>query len=319
MARRARLLACASALLAALLLTGSAGAERFERHATPEPGDVVHIWLERGDVVVTSHSEPSLRVEVETRGIGAGGVDVEFAREAGSTVVVRQRLAEWIQHMRVGPGVVTRIALPDRSSATLHLGEGRVSLESLWADVSVHVARGDATAASGRGGLAVVAARGAIRVADWTGALELRARDRIAVARVRGDVDAETDGGPVAATGIEGSFRAHTHGGALDVDGLFGTVAAETRGGPAVVRFAGPPRGSVDAAEGGISLVLPALASTRLDAHTPGGRVHLAPDLAWVGSLEPTRVRARLRRGGQDLTLRARDADIRLAADRLGP
>lgn len=104
-----------AALLALLLgAAGPAAADGFTRNLPAEPGGRLLVVLARGTLELAPHESPdggALRVEVESRGFGAGNVDFELVRRGRDWILVG-READWLRWVAVGPRVTVRAWVP---------------------------------------------------------------------------------------------------------------------------------------------------------------------------------------------------------------
>jgi hypothetical protein len=94
-----------------LALAAPAGAEDLtETIGVARPGRL-RIELDRGSVEVLTHSEPTVHVRAEARGLGASSVEFEVVRD-GDDVVLRARTEEWLDWLSSGPRLRVVVFVP---------------------------------------------------------------------------------------------------------------------------------------------------------------------------------------------------------------
>lgn len=98
-------------LVCLLALAVPAGAEELTQTlAVARPGRL-RVELDRGSVEVLTHSEPSVHVRAEARGLGASSVAFEVVRE-GDDVVLRAQTEEWLGWLSSGPRLSALVFVP---------------------------------------------------------------------------------------------------------------------------------------------------------------------------------------------------------------
>ena len=98
-------------ILACLILAAPAAGEEFVRSVSVGDGERVRIDLQRGDVVVTRHAEPVLRIVAEARGTGSESVRFRLEERDGN-LVFRSFAAPWLAWLRSGPRIAVRAWVP---------------------------------------------------------------------------------------------------------------------------------------------------------------------------------------------------------------
>lgn len=102
------------AALAPLLLATPASADQFYGERIPvSEGGTLRIVLDRGDVEVTSHDAPEVRIEALARGLGASSMAFQV-RVDGREVLLTGRDAAWLAWISGGPHVNVRVWVPRR-------------------------------------------------------------------------------------------------------------------------------------------------------------------------------------------------------------
>ena len=73
--------------------------------------EAIGIELDRGDVFVTGHDHPDVRIEATARGLGASSVRFRLRRE-GSRIVLTGLAEPWLDWVKGGPRVAIRVWVP---------------------------------------------------------------------------------------------------------------------------------------------------------------------------------------------------------------
>lgn len=98
-------------LLPCLLLANASGADDFGRTVSAEDGDRLRIDLERGDVLISRHADPVVRLVATARGTGADAVRFRLD-EKGPALLFRSLSEPWLSWLGSGPVIEVRAWVP---------------------------------------------------------------------------------------------------------------------------------------------------------------------------------------------------------------
>ncbi len=233
-------------LILALTLVASAGSQAgeqrqessrsFDRAIRVASGQSLRVEHRHGDVRITTHARPELRVQATIRVSAESQADAaEFLDriqidvvEAPADITVRTRYPEQTRRSRrnFSYSVDYTVLMPDRMPLHVRNSFGNVSVMGAKADAMIVNGHGTLTAADGTGRHSLENSFGAIEVA-----------------RMAGDV---------TITGANGNVTATTVAGGLNVTNRFGRVSVGAVQGAAIVANA---NGQVDVGDVGSATV----------------------------------------------------------------
>jgi hypothetical protein len=169
-------------LLLFLLAGEPAGAAGFLRELPVEPDGTLRIALDRGNVDVLSHDADAVRVEAQSRGVGASSVHFDLV-PAGGELVLTGASDEWLSLLRSGPTVRVRAWVPRRYAVDVRTAGGDVKVGGVAGSVVVRTDAGSVEVAEVEGPVDVETRRGGIAVA--------------VPAAIGAELDASSEGGRV--------------------------------------------------------------------------------------------------------------------------
>jgi hypothetical protein len=189
--------------LAVLIASGAASASEFSRELAAAPGGTLRIAIERGSVDVLCHDSEAVRVEAETRGVGASSIHFELLPD-GADLVLTGATDEWLAWLQTGPTVRVRAWVPRHYAVDVRTAGGDVTVGGVGGSVVVRTGAGSVEVAEVDGPVDVETGGGGIAVA--------------VPARIGAELDAVSDGGRVL---VEHAVAAS---GSLDPGRLLGTI-----------------------------------------------------------------------------------------------
>ena len=267
--------------------------EQLDTSVPVPEGGTLYIDLDRGNVEVTSHDLPEVRVVASGRGWSAGMCHFTVIRQGRDVQLdgdIDGWLAGWLFPMRVQ----VRAWVPRRYS---------VEITSRGGSIRVSEIGGSVAAQTGGGRIELRRVDGAVLLRTSGG--------RIHAEEVNGDVSARTSGGRIDLAYVNGDVEARTSGGGIEVLGAAGAVDAKTSGGGIVASFVDDPAGRLETSGGSIEVTFPEDASADLDAKSSGGRVRVDHEVAFTRPARKHHFVGEINGGGMALALRTSAAVAR--------
>ncbi len=205
-ARVGLLLACAC-----LVLPTASVAEDFDRTIAARPGTRLDVRLYGGEVVVHAWDRDSVRVRATH--FRTDRIDLRTLAQA---IEVRAHARAGVPH-----AIDLDIAVPAWMSVAVKGTYVEISVQGTRGSITAETVRGDVRVTGGAGTIALKSIEGEVVLEGGTGRAELSAvNNGIRVARLAGDLFAETVNGSVKLEGIEStSVEVGTVGGDLSWDG----------------------------------------------------------------------------------------------------
>ena len=293
-------------LTAGLLGSAAASAEPIVRSFAAQPGGELEVNTDVGRVEVTSHDEDEITVEVDVRGPGAPGFEVDF-RERSNGLEVIGKTSRGLMSRRnsyVDVDVVIRVprrydVVLDTSGGSITVGDidGEVRAETSGGNIEIGRVTGEVSAGTSGGGITVAYAGGDVS-ADTSGG-------SIRVEEAAGKVNADTSGGSIRLGRIAGPVDADTSGGSIAVKAAQSSVSASTSGGSIKVGFTAQPdgRSRLDTSGGTVTVYL--ADGLALDVKARSGVGVTSALVLEDARMEPGRLEGSLNGGGPLLDLRS--------------
>jgi hypothetical protein len=295
------------ALLAAGLLGAAAApAEPIVRSFAAQPGGELEVNTDVGRIEIIGHDANEITVEVDVRGPGAAGFELDF-RERPDGLEVVGNTSRGLMNRRnsyVDADFVIRVPrrydlLLDTSGGSITVGdiEGEVRADTSGGNIEIGRVTGNVNAGTSGGGIRVEYAGGDVS-ADTSGG-------SIRVEEAAGEVKADTSGGSIRLGRIAGPVDADTSGGSISVKAARSTVSASTSGGSIKVGFAAQPdgRSRLDTSGGMVTVYL--AEGLALDVKARSGVGVTSALVLDDARMEPGRLEGRLNGGGPLLDLRS--------------
>lgn len=296
----------AALLVLSLLAAAAIRAEPIVRSFEVDPGGELEVDTDTGDIEVTAHDADQVVVEVDIRGAGAPGFEVDF-RERGRGIEVRGEASRGL--MNRGRSLVEvdfTIRVPRRydlelktSGGTIVVGDldGRVRADTSGGSIDLGRVEGEVEASTSGGGITVEFAGGNVS-ADTSGG-------SIRVEEAAGRVSADTSGGSIRIGAAAGPIDADTSGGSIRVKAARAAVSASTSGGSIKVGFAAQPDGRSRLNTSGGTVTVYLADGLALDVRARSG-VGVTSSIQLDGArMEPGRLEGSLNGGGPLLDLRS--------------
>lgn len=226
----------------------------FDRTIAVTSGQSLRLEHRHGDVRITTHARPELRVQAILR-VSAGSqadaaefldrIEIEVT-EAPSAITVRTRYPEEPRRTRrnVSYSVDYTVLMPDRMPLHLRNSFGHVSVSGIKVDATIINGHGTLTASDGAGRQSLENSFGAVEVARMAGDVTItNANGNVAVTAVAGGVNVTNRFGRVSVTAVKGTALVANANGQVDVADIgsaqltssFGAVTARDVRGPLTV------------------------------------------------------------------------------------
>lgn len=299
------------ALLLALVLVPPAGADELAERIPVGPGGRLEVDLDLGpglrpdpgSLEVRSHDASFVRVQADTSGWGAPGVELRLDHDA-DTVRLFGHVGGAFSFLFGGPRVSVRIWVPRRFELDLRCTGGPVRVEEVSGPLRVRSVDGAIEVVAVGGGATLRARGGDVRAHEVEGPLRISTTEGdVDVAWLRGDAEARTGDGDVRVAHATGDLRLRSDWGTIEVDEVDGRVEAVSERGSVSARFASAPAGSLETRRGPVEVWIPGDAGLELEAVTRRGEVTLDPGIALSGPQGSDRVTGRVNGGGDRLRL----------------
>jgi len=277
---RSVLFSCAAT--AALLASGPAAADQWERSFDGTAKPTVHVRTNDGRVQVVAGASGRVDVTVETKGWDIGREVKVRASQDGDRIEIEA----------LEPTFQWSFGISQRSLV-----------------IVVHVPEAtDLDLDSGDGGILVEGTRGALRAHTGDG--------RIEVDRVIGELTLTSGDGAITVEGADGSVFCKTSDGRIGVHGRFdglhlesgdGRVLAEVEKGSALAE-----EWSITTGDGSMLIALPADLAADLDAQSGDGSIDVDVPVTIEGRYRRNHLHGTLNGGGPLLRIRTGDGAIRI-------
>jgi len=201
--------------------------------------------------------------------------------------------------------------------ATLATSGGNIQIETGGENLKMRTSGGDITVGAGEGPIDVATSGGNIKVGDSSSDVSASTSGGdVEVGRVGGALKVATSGGNVRIVQAGGDGNVTTSGGDISIAEAAGRLKAFSSGGNLVVTLAeGNDAGGTIGTSGGLLTVrIPPGLGLEINADAKGGRVTSTLAFSASATEAKDRLVATLAGGGNLLTLRNDDGDIRIEA-----
>jgi len=305
-----RLLLLSAGLLALVPFSAHAKIERvIEKSFTVQPGGVLRIETQGGDIHVQSSPDPTVKVVARER--------IRASTDAEADEVLK-KLTLAIEQQPTG---VSAVAKYEKDVPGFHWGS--------WPPVRVDFT----VTVPASYNLDLKTSGGDVTVGDLAGKVALRTSGGdVTLGKITGDIDAGTSGGNVrleegaavvklGTSGgdirvgrVAGPADLGTSGGDIEIKSVENTLHAATSGGDVTAGFAGPLKGDCKLATSGgrVRVTIDQGAAFDLDAATSGGDVDATGLTITIekGGAGRSRLAGKVNGGGSLLKLRSSGGDI---------
>ncbi len=307
-------------LFALLGFPSSLRSETWEEVQAAEPHGLLEVEFDLGEglrpdpgsLVITSHSSPEVRMEVEADGWSSWDLVPRLERKPGR-LHAEVRVTGATAWMFGGPNVRVRIFVPAETSLEIRAAGGPVRIENVAGSVRGRVRDGALEIRGIGGDVKLRVQQGDVEIDELAGKLDVSVTDgAIRASRIAGDVEARGTDGAIRLDHVDGAVVAKTLHGDVEVTQVRGPVEARTEHGDIQIAFSAAPEGTVSAEDGDLDIEVPIDAGFDLDADATRGELIVAPALLPAGAPKSPEARTAIAGGGKRLVLRSSEGRIRV-------
>jgi Putative adhesin len=268
-------------LLVAGAFYSTAHAGEYSKSFTVSNRATVHINTNDGDVRVTAGDAKQVEIHVNYRGYEEGKTLHFESQQTGGGVEFTAR-AKTVWPLSIGIHELhIEVRLPKDGDLKVETGDGEIHASGLSGNIDLR---------SGDGELSVSALSGVLRLHTGDGGIDGRDLD--------GQCDASSGDGAIKLAGRFDVLKVKSGDGEIEVKAAHGSVMKSSW--------------SVESGDGGIEVALPGDLAASIDASTGDGHISTDMPITVSGKMNKSRVQGTLNGGGQSVTIRTGDGNVRL-------
>ena len=268
--------------------------KNFEKKFAVEPGGLLVLDADAGDIMITGTDNDELSAVVTARGSESilGKFHVDFDQD-GNTVRIRGKYDQRFFHFFDNESFEARyeIQLPKHFNLQIGTSGGDLVVRNVEGKNIGETSGGDVSVENISGVVRMTTSGGNVSMINSTGELKL-----------------ETSGGDIKGESLTGSVDVETSGGNIIIKNSDARLSASTSGGDIRVELKDNKGLRLSTSGGNISVMLPKSISAEVDATTTGGDVSC--DFSFQGKIKDGNMRGKINGGGNLIQAETSGGDI---------
>ncbi|MFC2135857.1 DUF4097 domain-containing protein [Bacteroidota bacterium] len=265
-----------------------------EKSFDVNPGEILELEAESGDVILTTWDNNEVYVKVYGNSKAEDYIDFYFERTSEGVKILAEKEGGSFFNWFTSIQMKFEIKVPREFNVDLQTSGGDVSVDELTGELLLKTSGGDIDLTNTNGELQARTSGGDIDVQNHNGESQLK-----------------TSGGHIICSEMKGNLDVGTSGGDIKLKSIDGWIEAHTSGGDVILDYNGDNKGvDLTTSGGDIEVYLPSDFKADVDLKSSGGYIDCDYSMSKTYRVKSNQLEADFNGGGERLHCRTSGGDV---------